>query len=32
LSENLDNFSNYSKYADNIGLAFQIKDDILDEE
>jgi len=32
LSENLENFSNYSKYADNIGLAFQIKDDILDVE
>jgi len=32
LSENLENFSNYSKYADNIWLAFQIKDDILDEE
>ena len=32
LSENMENFEKYSKYADNIWLAFQIKDDLLDEE
>lgn len=32
LSENIQHFDNYSAYADNIWLAFQIKDDLLDEE
>jgi len=32
LSENSDKFDNYSSYADNIWLAFQIKDDLLDVE
>ncbi|MDD3646223.1 MAG: polyprenyl synthetase family protein [Candidatus Gracilibacteria bacterium] len=32
LSGNTQNFENYSRFADNIGLAFQIKDDLLDVE
>lgn len=32
LSWNTDNFEKYSKYAENIWLAFQIKDDLLDVE
>lgn len=32
LSWNTQNFENYSRFADNIWLAFQIKDDLLDVE
>ncbi len=32
LSEKLDDFDKFAKFSDNIWLAFQIKDDILDVE